>query len=172
MSGERGMSFAEVVVVMALVAILATASVTFVLPWLDREEMRGAIYQVQQAMQMGRSQAIARNRDCRLILDTTTGQIALVDLNDPLVLTDDIVLHRLSLPDGVTFSRPDMGLPVTLAAVGGGLFQATFSADGSVTAGVGLVALEGGDGSYRINLYGAGGVRIEKWDGSQWIVAS
>ena len=60
MSGERGMSFVEVVVAMGMVAIIATTSVTFVLPWLDREEMRGAVYQVQQAMQLGRSQAIAR----------------------------------------------------------------------------------------------------------------
>lgn len=172
MPGQRGMSFVEVVVAMAFVAIIATISVTAVVPWLGREEMRGAVYQVQQAMQLGRSQAIARNRDCRLLVDTTSGQVALIDLNDPLVLSDDIVLHTLTLPRGVTFSRPDAGLPVTLAAVGSGIYQATFSGDGSVTAGVGLVALEGGDGAYRINLYGAGGVRVERWDGSQWVVSS
>jgi prepilin-type N-terminal cleavage/methylation domain-containing protein len=168
---EHGISLAEVIVVMAVFALFATAALSFALPWLGREEMRGAIYQVQQALQIGRGQAITRNRDCRFLINTATRQIDVVDLNDPLNLSDDILLQRLSLSDGVSFARPDVGAPVTLALLSGTTYQATFASDGSVTSGAGLIALQGGDANYRVNLFAAGGVRVERWNGSTWVVA-
>ncbi|MEK7283837.1 MAG: GspH/FimT family pseudopilin [Acidobacteriota bacterium] len=172
MRSERGMSLAEVTVVMVLVAVITTAVATYSIPWLGREEMRGAVYTVQEYLQLARVQAVARNRDCRFLIDTSSLQVSVVDLNDPATSTDDLSLYSVTLSSRVTFGRPDPGSAVTLAAVSGSLYQATFAADGSVTAGAGLIALQGGDGSYRVNLYGAGGVRVERWDGSAWVAGS
>ena len=94
------------------------------------------------------------------------------DLNDPASASDDILLHDVTLSSKISFARPDSGSAVTLTTLGGNLYGAIFASDGSVSAGAGLIALQGGDGSYRISLYGAGGVRVERWDGSSWVLGS
>ena len=172
MRSEQGMSLAEITVVMVLMSIVVVAAATYSIPWLGREDMRGAIYQVQESMQLARAQAITRSRDCQLRIDTASRTVSVVDLNDPSTSTDDITLETLTLSSRVSFARPDGGPAVTLANVSGGLYQATFSANGSVSSGAGLIAVQGGDGSYRIDLYGAGGVRVERWDGSAWVLGS
>lgn len=172
MHNERGMSLAEVTIVMVLVAIITTAVATYSIPWLGREEMRGAVYTIQEYLQLARVQAVSRNRDCRFLIDSGSRQVSVVDLNDPSTGSDDIPLYSATLSSRVTFSRPDTGSAVTLASVSGSLYQATFASDGSVSAGAGLIAVQGGDGNYRINLYGAGGVRVERWNGSSWMAGS
>ena len=172
MRSERGMSLAELTIVMVLVAIITTAVATYSIPWLGREEMRGAVYTIQEYLQLARVQAVSRNRDCRFLIDSGSRQVFVVDLNDPSTGSDDISLYSATLSSRVTFARPDTGSAVTLAAVSGSLYQATFASDGSVSAGAGLIAVQGGDGNYRINLYGAGGVRVERWTGSSWVAGS
>ena len=172
MRGERGMSLAELTVVMVLVAVVTTAVATYSIPWLGREEMRGAVYTIQEYLQLARVQAVSRNRDCRFLIDSASRQVSVVDLNDPATSSDDILLYSATLSSRVTFARPDTGAAVTLASVSGNLSQATFASDGSVSAGAGLIAVQGGDGNYRINIYGAGGLRVERWNGSAWVAGS
>jgi prepilin-type N-terminal cleavage/methylation domain-containing protein len=168
---QAGFTMPEILAVLAVMALVGGIAITYVVPWLGREAGRGAVYQVQQAMQIARAQAIARNRDTRLVVDAATRQIAVIDLNDPSNLTDDLLVHNLTLPKNVRFWRPDTGSAVTLTFVSTNLYQATFTSDGSVT-GAGIVALTGGSGSYRITLYGAGGTAIERWAGSSWVTAT
>src|SRR5438445_3142489 len=149
----RGMSLAEIPVVMVLVSVVVVAAASYSIPWLGREDMRGAIYEVQQTMQLARAQAITRNRDCQFRIDTSSRTASVVDLNDPSTSTDDITLSTVTLSSKISFARPDSGSAVTLANVSGSLYQATFSANGTVSSGAGLIAVQGGDGSYRINLY-------------------
>jgi prepilin-type N-terminal cleavage/methylation domain-containing protein len=172
MRSERGMSLAEVTVVMVVMAIVATAAATYTIPWLGREDMRGAVYQVQQFLQLARVQAISRNRSCRFQIDTSSRRMTVLDLNDPASTTDDILLDDATLSSKITFARPDGGSAVTLSSLGGNLYGATFASDGSVPAGAGLVAIQGGDGSCRVSLYGAGGVRVERWNGTAWVPGS
>lgn len=172
MHSEQGMSLAELTVVMVLVAVITTAVATYSIPWLGREEMRGAVYTIQEYLQLARVQAVSRNRDCRFLIDSGSRRVSVVDLNDPSTSSDDIPLYAATLSTRVSFGRPDSGSAVTLASVSGDLYQATFASDGSVTAGAGLIAVQGGDGSYRVNIYGAGGVRVERWDGSSWVAGS
>ncbi len=172
MRSEAGTSLAEIVVVMVLMSIVVVAAATYSIPWLGREDMRAAIYQVQQSMQLARAQAITRNRDCQFRIDTAGRTVSVVDLNDPSTSTDDITLATLTLSSKISFARPDGGSAVTLAVVSGSLYQATFGANGAVSSGAGLIAVQGGDGNYRINLYAAGGVRVERWNGSTWVLGS
>src|SRR6266705_2244353 len=97
MRSDRGMSLAEVTVVMVVVAIIATAAATYTIPWLGREEMRGAVYQVQQYLQLARVDAISRNRSCRFQIDTSSRRMTVIDLNDPASTTDDILLNDARL---------------------------------------------------------------------------
>jgi len=170
-SRQTGFTMPEMLIVVAVIALVGGIAITAVVPWLGREAMRGAVYQVQQAMQIARAQAIARNRNTRLVVDAATRQVAVIDLNDPSDLTDDLLVHNMTLPKNVRFARPDTGAAVTLTLVSTNLYQATFTSDGSVT-GAGIVSLTGGNGSYRITLYGAGGTGLERWAGSAWVMAS
>jgi Tfp pilus assembly protein FimT len=172
MRGEEGMSLAEITVVMVIMAVIVTAIGTYSLPWLGREEMRGAVYQVQQYLQLARAQAVTRNRACRFQIDTASRRMTVLDLNDPASTTDDILLHDATLSTRISFTRPDGGSALTLTSLGGSLYGATFASNGSVSTGAGLIALQGGDGSYRVSLYGAGGVRVERWDGTAWVLGS
>jgi len=172
MRSEKGFSLPEMVVLLALVAMLTTVTITFALPWLAREDMRAAAYQVQMHLQIARIQAVNRNRSCRFQVDAVTSQVQVFDLNDPADGTDDIELANFTLPDTVSFADPLGGAPITLALLAGNTYQATFASDGSVSAGAGTIALSGGERFDRITLYGAGGVKTETWDGSSWVTGS
>jgi prepilin-type N-terminal cleavage/methylation domain-containing protein len=165
---ETGMSLTELVIVLVLVAVLLAATATYSVPWLAREEMRGAVYTVQTHLQMARIQAVSRNREVRFLVDGDAGWVRLVDLNDPASILDDVTLAEARLPSTVAFARPDGGAPITLAALPAGVYQATFAGDGSVAEGAGEIDLVGGGRYSRVLLYGAGGVRTETWDGAAW----
>jgi prepilin-type N-terminal cleavage/methylation domain-containing protein len=165
---ERGFSLVELVIVMVLAGLLITAGVVFALPWVGREEVRGAAYQVQSHLQLARIHAVSRNRACRFVLDAESGAIQVVDLNDPADGTDDTLVASATLPRTVSFADPSGGTPITLAILAGSTYQATYAADGRVSDGAGTITLSGGDRYERVTLFGAGGLRTETWDGTAW----
>ena len=166
---ERGFSLPEMLFLLAIVGLVATMSVTYAIAWLGRAESRGAVYSVQTFLQRARMESVARNRACRFTVDTATRQARVYDLVDVADTTDDILLSDTTLSSKVSFARPDSGSAVTLASISGSTYGATFASDGSVSAGSGIVALLGGDGYFRVNLYGAGGASIERWNGASWV---
>ncbi len=58
---------------------------------------------------------------------------------------------------------------MTFAAVSGTVYEVVFDSAGRVDSGAGEMVLYGGDRYRRVTVYGAGGVRFERWDGSAWI---
>ena len=168
MHSERGVTLIELLVVLVIAAMALTVSVTGSLSWIHRQAALSAVYDVQSHLQLARVQAITRNRDCQFVIDESTGRIQLFDLSDPLDPGDDIELADLALPSTVSFSRPGGGPAVTLSPLTGTKYEATFVPEGSVSSSVGEIVLEGGEGYHRVTLYRAGGVRIERWNGSSW----
>lgn len=166
---ERGFSLPGLLLVLAIAGMIATLSVTYAVGWLGRAESRGAVYSMQTFLQRARMEAVARNRACRFTVDTATRQASVYDLVDIADPTDDILLSDTTLSAKVDFGRPDTGSNVTLALISGSTYGATFASDGTVSAGSGLVSLLGGDGYFRVNLYGAGGAAVERWDGASWV---
>ena len=169
---DKGFGLIELVTVLALGAMLLTAVVTYALPWVSREEMRGAVYQVQNYLQRARIEAVTRNRSCRFILEADSGRFQVVDLNDPGDATDDETLATATLPGTVSFSDPEGGPAITLSLISGSTYQATFAPDGSVSDGAGVIMFAGGERSDRLTLFGAGGVRVDTWNGSTWVAGA
>jgi Tfp pilus assembly protein FimT len=119
-------------------------------------------------LQLARIEAITRNRACRFGIDGTARRILVYDLNDPSDATDDLPIADATLSSHVSFGSPTGGAAITLTHVSGDTYQATFSPDGSVSSGSGSISMRGRDHFERIALYGAGGTRVERWNGSAW----
>jgi Tfp pilus assembly protein FimT len=169
---ERGVSLPEILATIAVAALVVGTAAAMSVHWLGREDNRSAVYTLRTQMQIARVQAVSRNRACRLLLDTSSRRVRILDLNDPANSTDDLLLAETTLSTKIQFASPTGGPPVTLAAVSGTVYQATFAPDGSVPAGAGAICLLGGDRYNRITLLGAGGTKFERWDGNAWVQGS
>jgi Tfp pilus assembly protein FimT len=170
--GASGLTVIELLVVFALAALTMLIALNAFSGWSDREEMRSGIYTIQTYLHVAQSEAAARNRACRFLVDTAARQIRVVDLVDPANTTDDIVVASTSLSGVVSFEDPSGGAAVTLELQSGTTYGTTFASDGSVSAGAGLVAIRGGNRFCRITVFGAGATKVERWDGSAWYSGS
>ena len=166
---ERGATLSELLVVLAIVALVLMLSLTYAIGWIGKAECRGGVYSMQSFLQRARMEAVARNRACRFTVDTATRKMRVINLVDVANNSDDLLLSDTTLSSKLSFARPDTGDAVTLASISGTTYGATFASDGSLSAGAGVVSLLAGDGYLRVNLYGAGGAAIERWDGAAWV---
>ena len=173
MNSERGLTLIELVIVIAVAALVLVATMAYTIPWMAKENMRGAVYDVQTHLQLARIEAISRNRDCRFVVDTASGDMTVLDSNGTSATGDDTELYSTELPENVAFTEPGGGAAVTLSQIGASSsYEAVFTADGTVTAGTGAVVLHGGEMYGRVRVFGAGGIQVDRWDGSQWAVGT
>ena len=171
MSDQRGITLVELLVVIVLASVSLLAISMYAVPWIARETVRGAVYDVQHYMQLAKIEAVSRNRDCRFTVDTANGTLAVYDTVGTAGLGDDIELYTATLATAVSFARPDAGAAVTINQIGGGdVYQSVFNSDGIVTLGTGEVVLLAGSRYNRLQVFGAGGVQVSKWNGSAWKV--
>jgi Tfp pilus assembly protein FimT len=168
-ASARGLTMPELLVVFAICSVLLAVTTSYAIGWLGRVEGRAAAFTAESFLQRARMEAVSRNRDCQFTVDTATKHMRVIDLMDPANATDDLILADVTLSSKVDFARPDFGSAVTLTLISGTTYGATFSSDGSLSSGTGLVALKAGDGYLRVSLYGAGGAAVEQWDGVNWV---
>ncbi len=166
------MTLFELLMVLSIGALVLVAAITTTVAWIGREAARSAVYSIQTQMQLARMQAVSRNRVCRFTVDTATRRVQVIDLNDVSTSTDDVVLSDVTVSAKISFERPDGSTPVTLYSPGGTLYQATFTSDGAVSQGAGVVSVRGGERFEQLTLFGAGGVRLDRWNGSAWVIGS
>ena len=172
MGNQRGMTLVELIVVVALAAIVLIVAVGNSIPWMAKQTMRGAVHDVHTFLQLTRIEAVSRNRPVRFVVDTVGGEFQIMDSLGTSSLTDDLELHRSRLPETVAFDRPDSGGVVTLQAIDAVHFQTVFGSDGTVTSGAGDLFFSG-SGSYgRIGVHVAGGTEISRWNGAEWQAGS
>lgn len=171
MRRDSGMTIVELLVVTAIGAMVLMTAVVHSMSWMATETTRSLAYDVAGLMQQARIEAVSRNRDCRFVLDTSSGMLAVWDSRGTDDHSDDELVHSRGVSDAVAFDRPDVGSPVTLELIGATTsYQTTFSSDGVVSAGAGGVYLHGGDGFGNVTVYAAGGVEVQRWDGTGWQV--
>jgi prepilin-type N-terminal cleavage/methylation domain-containing protein len=171
MSRQQGFTIIELLIVVAVGTLLLAATTAYSLPMLARETMRSAIYDVQTYLQLARIEAVSRNRQCRFVLDTSQRTLRVFDTMGTGSTNDDEQLYERRLSRSISFAAPS-GSPVTLASVSTNVFQTVFNSDGSVSAGSGVVAIFGGDTYGRVSLFVAGGLQVERWNGSAWSTGS
>jgi prepilin-type N-terminal cleavage/methylation domain-containing protein len=171
---ERGFTLLEIMVVVALAAVLVAIAVLVSMPMIGKESGRSAVYEIQTMAQLSRMEAVARNRESRLLLCPSLRQVLVTDSLGTSVTTDDQVLHSTTLPRNVTFERPDIGAAVTWESLGGSpaWFGVRFASDGTIEAGEGDVVVHGGDRYVRISLYTAGSAQVTTWSNGAWRAAA
>ncbi len=162
------MTVPELLIVAALLALTVLLAGMYSLSYLNAEEARSAVYQTQMLLGLARTEAVTRNRACRFEIEGSERRIRVWDLNDPSVATDDIRLADVQISPKVVFQDPEGNTPITLQSLSGQLYGATFGADGSVSAGAGVVTLRAMDRFERVSLFGAGGTKVERWSGTGW----
>jgi len=167
------MTLIEVMLVVAVASLVLIATAAYSVPWIAREKMRGAVYDVQLYMQLARIEAVSRNQVCRMVLDTSGGTIAVLDSNGTSNTADDLLLYSRTLPTSIEFNRPDSGAAVTLSQIGStDSYQATFNSNGTVDVGTGEVVIHGAEQYGKVSVFGAGGTQVEKWNDGAWHVGS
>jgi Tfp pilus assembly protein FimT len=158
----------EVIAVLALVALLVTVTVLYSVPLLAKNAMRSTVIEVRGVLRTAQAESLARNRPTRFVIDTQARAIEVWDGRQTATTSDDELLLRHPLSPVVRFVRPDAGDAVTLQPLGGPLFQAVFTPNGAVSAGVGSVHLSGGERFERLTVLGSGSIQTEAWTGTSW----
>jgi Tfp pilus assembly protein FimT len=166
------MSLLELLVTLALAAILLVAGTVVSVPWLAREAMRGSLHEASILLQTARIEAVARNHPCSFRIDLNNRTMSVVDMNDTSTTTDDVTLRTRQLPTPVAVAHPEAGSPVTFENVGSGVYRVVFDPDGYVSSGSGELVMYGGERYGKVLVYSAGGVRHQRWTGSAWTTDS
>jgi prepilin-type N-terminal cleavage/methylation domain-containing protein len=167
---QRGFALLELVFVVAIAAALLAMAVLVSGALIGKESGRGAIYEIQTLAQLARMEAVARNRECQLLLSPSLRQMAVTDTLGTSDVSDDEVLHGTAFSEAVRFERPDSGSAVTWTSIGGSpeWFRVRFASDGTIEAGEGDVCIHGGDRYGRVSLHASGGSRVTTWGQGGW----
>ena len=168
MRNEVGMTLVELVVVLGLALAIAAMTVAYSMPWMVKESVRSAAFDVNGMLQLAKVEAVSRNRPSRFVVDTVAGELQVWDGLGSDTISDDVLLHDRTIPTHVLFARPDTGSAVTLDAVDAVSYQAVFRSDGMLDSGPGVVCLNSGNSFGSVSVYGAGGTEIFRWNGTGW----
>ncbi|SHJ35096.1 prepilin-type N-terminal cleavage/methylation domain-containing protein [Malonomonas rubra DSM 5091] len=137
LTDNKGFTLMELVVAVAILAILAGLSLPPLMQWLSRADYREVSQQVLQALRLGQSQSAARNREYRVVFD----------LNDDDATVCYQVLEGNRASNSTSFSTvvmtgEDSSLPATVVLRGNANCLGTaditfdFNPDGTSSAGV------------------------------------
>ena len=168
MRSETGMTLVELVVVLGLALGMAAVTGAYSMPWMVKESVRSAAFDVNGMLQLAKTEAVSRNRPTRFVVDTAAGELQVWDTLGSAPTSDDLLLHDRILPTHVEFARPDVGDAVTLDAVDAASYQAIFTSDGILSSSPGVICLNGGETFGSVAVYAAGGLEISRWNGTEW----
>ena len=160
MGNQRGVTLVELLSVVAVASLMLVSAIGYSVPWMAKQTMRSAVHDVRSFMQLAKIEAVSRNHECRLVVDTLNGTLEVWDMLGNADPTDDVLLHGGRVPDPVSFDRPDFGSAVTLQAIDATTFQTVFGSDGTVSSGSGDVFFHSAESFGRIGVYAAGGPTI------------
>jgi Tfp pilus assembly protein FimT len=147
--GEGGITLIELVVVMAIVAIMGVCLAPAIGEWLDNFRIRQAARDIASNLQFAKMRAISRRLEYRVNFDVANNQYRLW-VNDGGWVPD---------PEGVVLCTP-RGVDITSAGFSGGVSRAEFNPDG--TASNGTITIDNQQGkTYKVVVYRTGRIKIQ-----------
>ena len=149
--GEGGVTLIELVVVMAIIAIMGVCLAPSIGEWLDNFRIRQAARDIASHLQLAKIRAISRRLEYRVNFDVANNQYRLW-VNDGGWIPD---------PEGVVLSTP-RGVDITSAGFSGGVSRAEFNPNG--TASSGHVTIDNDKGKkFDIVVHYTGRIKIKEY---------
>jgi prepilin-type N-terminal cleavage/methylation domain-containing protein len=136
MNSDKGLTLVELIIVMAIIAVLAATGIPQFVRYLPKMRLKSASRDLISNMQFARMKAIRDNAPCRLHFETGVGRYCVLDVNGTTCRTVD-----LSDYPGITFgsnnpARIDANhTPPQTDGVSYQGNKAKFNANGSAAAG-------------------------------------
>jgi Tfp pilus assembly protein FimT len=180
-STEAGFSVVETAVVVAVAAVVIAFAAPKMSNAMKEFRLQSATQMMADMVARAKMQGLVNNATSSLTIDTANNRLGFTTF-DPGTNTANGTTW-VPLPQGITFARPQSaGAPMTgaptsasisFAAQSGStsVFQQDFTSKGfpNVTAGtVHAVYLTNGKSYHAMTLTSVGGVRLWRWDGSNW----
>lgn len=167
-STERGVTVVELLCTLGLAGLILLIGMSASIERADDGRVRAAAQDVRGMLARARTEAVKRNLSCRFALNTATGAMQVLDTRNTSSTSDDLVIAQGQLPTRVTMGMPDGSAPVTLTVASSPVTvrYADFAQSGLVDGG--QIGLRCGSAFCRVLVYDAGGLRVERWTGSQW----
>jgi prepilin-type N-terminal cleavage/methylation domain-containing protein len=140
LSGKRGFSMLELVIVLLIMGMLSAIAMPYLVPTLKHSSLEGAADDLISAFSSGRSYALGGNTYSRIVVDAGARRLDIFKYNPDTNEWDDCD-QPLELPTGISFAQ------------GGVTFEdstAIFDPHGSLMSGGSLV-IEDGEG-HQISL--------------------
>jgi prepilin-type N-terminal cleavage/methylation domain-containing protein len=114
MRKDTGFSLLELMVAIAIVAILSTIAVPGIIQWLPKHRVGSAARVVKSTLEFARSNAIKRNTEVRVDFDWANDNLTVVEvLEDPPGTFVETTLRIRQMPGDVDLDDIDLGDEVT-----------------------------------------------------------
>lgn len=110
---RQGTTLAELLVVVALIAIVSAFTLPPIKRGFDRLQTRGAAHEVMSAFFVARAGAIAGGRRTAVVIDASRARVAVVSAGESLIVREIGIGHGVTLTasrDSMTFLPDGLGL--------------------------------------------------------------
>ena len=171
----QGFTLAEVIIVMAIIAIMATFAIPSFLHWLPNIRLKEAGRDLFSNMQMTKIKAIKTNRDWRISFDTVNNNYSILDSGDgdwatlPDNTSETFELSEYKSEIGIGHGNATLNVPgVAFGAdvsYGGNLV--TFNPRGTCNSGYAYLDNEQNT-AIAIGTMTSGVIRYVQWRGTGW----
>ena len=172
LTDKSGFSLFELIVTLSIFGVMIAIAIPSFLSYRPTMRIKGAARDIASAFQWARMKAVTENNAFAVkfsgnsysIYDDNDNDDIYADTTDPL----DIAIRTSTLPDGISFGVGPTVTPVPADFITFGGDAADFSSRGTVDNGTVYITNTKGD-SYAVIVSTSGRVRIQKWDGSNWV---
>jgi len=149
MQKRSGFTVTELIVVIALLALLTAVGVPNFLGWLPKYRLRCAARDLYSNLQLAKMTAIKTNVNCNVGYQKNPDRYAIPLLNKTVTLSD--------YKSGIQFQGPD-SQTFAVASI-------TFNPRGTSNAGYAYLTNSGKTAYYRVGPLTSGVIKLQKWNG-------
>jgi prepilin-type N-terminal cleavage/methylation domain-containing protein len=174
---DQGFTLLEVLVVMAIMAVLSAIAIPGFSRWLPNYRLKGAARDLYSNIQLAKMGAVKENGEWAVVFNTAGNSYQIVSGGADRTYSttaDNVVQKTVSLSDygsGVSFGAGSSHPPVISGEVTAGSSNPVIFNSRGFTAGINPVTAyltNDRNTCYTVGTWACGGVVLRKWNGSAW----